>query len=138
MAELGWTETRVGPGGLNDCAVRAWSIATGIDYSAVLTEMQRHDDLSRRRPVDIQQRGTQIAAMRRFAAAHGWRWQDASGSWEGSVYQNPAFVASELPEGSLVAITERHAVAVRDYTLLDEYDSRNNSGCLLGWFYQAS
>ena len=136
MAELNWTQTNVGPGGLKDCAVRAWTYATGEEYSAVLTELQRHDDLVRRRPVDIQQKGTQIAAMRRFAAARGWRWMDAAGHWEGSVYHNPPLAAENLPEGLVVAITTRHAVAVQDFTLMDEYDSRNNSGELMGWFYQ--
>ena len=138
MAEFGWNETRIGPGGLNDCAVRAWAFATGLDYSAVLSEMQALDDRCRRRPVDIQQRGTQLNAMRSFAAAHGWRWEDASGSRMGSAYHETPFAPSELPEGSLVAITARHAVAVVDHVLQDEYDSRNNSGALLGWFYQAA
>ena len=129
---LNWTETRLGPGGLRDCAVRAWAYATGSDYEQTRRELQQLDDQCRRRPVDIQQTGTQLAAQQRFGRAHGWRWVECQ-RVDGSL---PSFDAENLPEGRLVAITERHAVAVVDHTLMDEYDSRSNSGHLWGYFQE--
>lgn len=90
----------------SDCAVRAISKCTGLDYDKVYDYLWMSQG---KRPCG----GTRMSAIAKMMDDLGWTRIDVK----------KTFNAKHVPMGNVLCIITRHAVAVQDHVVYDTYDS---------------
>lgn len=123
-------------GKAGDCACRAVSIATGLDYQKVYEDLNfwasKERSGKRKRGKSNSRTGVHHATMRRYMEALGWQWVPTMGIGTGCKVH---LKAEELPTGRLVLSLSRHYAAVIDGVLHDIYDcSREETRCVYGYW----
>lgn len=90
----------------SDCAVRAITKCTGLDYDKVYDYLWMTQG---KRPC----KGTSMMAIESLMNSLGWTKQN--------IYKT--FNSKHVPMGNVLCIITRHAVAVQDHVVYDTYDS---------------
>lgn len=115
----------------NDCTLRAFAIATGMDYrkarSLFLMASPSDEDCGR---------GFSRKTLTRVMGLlpHPWIWTPTMGIGTGCTVH---LKADELPSGRLIVSLSRHMAAVINGVLHDTYDcSRDGTRCVYGYWQQ--
>jgi hypothetical protein len=128
-------------GSTRDCVARAVSIAAGIPYEQVYDALAA-GNYSQRRTRDSGKVSGKMTAdngvmtsrkwFKDYMAGLGFTWTPTMAVGQGCTVH---LRAGELPEGRLVAMVSRHAVAVIDGVIRDVYDpSRDGTRCVYGYW----
>ena len=117
-------------GEANDCATRAISIASGMDYKVVYNELFEMTNSSPRNGVSTKE-------LKKYLDKSGWTWVPTMRVGQGcTVHVTP----DELPNHSrLILNLSKHVSAVIDGVLRDTHDSsRGGTRCVYGYWYKES
>lgn len=115
-------------GRVGDCVVRAFAIATNIDYKEVYNMAKFLCGKG-----DSPRNGMDKRNTRKLAEQLGFKWHPCMKIGTGCTTH---LVAEELPKGNIVCSCSGH-VAVINGVINDTYDStRNGKRCVYGYWYK--
>ena len=125
-------------GTTGDCACRAISIATGMNYKDVykmINEYAKKERTSKRKKTISNARtGVYIHTFKKIMRDLGWQWKPTMQIGSGC---HTHLKAEELPKGTIICNVSRHYVAVIDGVINDTYDcSRDGNRCVYGYWYK--
>lgn len=125
-------------GKTGDCATRAISIVTGMEYKQVydgINQMAMFERIGKRKRSKSNARtGVYTQTVRKYMKWLGWEWKPTMFIGSGC---HVHFRKEELPMGKLVVVASKHYVSVIDGVIHDTFDpSRNGTRCVYGYFYQ--
>lgn len=113
---------------VGDCAVRAISIATGIDY------MKVYNDLKELNGGKSCRNGTPKKVDKAYIRSLGWKWKPTMLIGKGCQVH---LREDELPHGTLIVQVSKHLTCVIDGVIYDTFDcSRNGTRCVYGYWYK--
>lgn len=113
---------------VGDCAIRAITNATGIDYLKV------YNDLKELNGGKSCRNGTPKKVDKAYIQSLGWKWKPTMLVGKGCKVH---LREDELPSGTLIVQVSKHLTCVKDGVLYDTYDcSRDGTRCVYGYWYK--
>lgn len=113
---------------VGDCAVRAISIATGIDYKKV------YNDLKKLNGGKSCRNGTPNKVVKAYMQSLGWKWEPTMSIGSGCKVH---LREEDLPHQTLIVSLSKHITCVLDGVIYDTYDcSRGGTRCVYGYWYR--
>ena len=126
-------------GTTGDCACRAISIATEMDYKEVYDMINKYAKKERtgkrKKGKSNARTGVYTSTAKKILADLGWTWHPTMGIGTGCQVH---VREDELPKGRLILNLSRHFSCMIDGVLNDTYDcSRNGTRCVYGYWSKA-
>lgn len=122
-------------GKTGDCVTRAISIATGVPYDKVYSDINLIAENERprgRKKRSSARTGVQKPTIRRFLESIGWKWTATMKIGSGCKVH---LREDELPSGTLIVSVSGHLTVVKDGVIYDTHDpSRNGTRCVYGYW----
>ena len=125
-------------GNVGDCATRAISNATGIDYKEVydaLKELAKAERITKRHKHRSSIRnGTSRKTAKKYIESLGWCWKPIMQIGSGcTMHLNDEDFP---PFGTYIVSLSKHFTCVKDGVIYDTYDcSRDGQRCVYGYWY---
>lgn len=125
-------------GKAGDCACRALSIATGMEYREAYRLINRFAKIERvinpKRGKSSARTGVYKETFHKIMASLGWKWKATMEFGKGCTTH---MRKEELPDGRIICNLSKHYAAVIDGVLHDTYDStREGNRCVYGCWYK--
>lgn len=122
-------------GETGDCVTRAISIATGVPYAKVYSDINLLAESERprgRKKRSSARTGVQKPTIRKFLESIGWKWTPTMKIGSGCKVH---LKEDELPCGTLIVSVSGHLTVVKDGIIHDTHDpSRGGTRCVYGYW----
>lgn len=125
-------------GTAGDCVCRAVSIATGIPYDEVYSQLSTINTMTKGDKTCSARNGihTKSVYFKKFMEGLGWKWTATMRIGQGCKVH---LRADELPLGRIICAVSKHYVAVIDGVIHDTFDpSRGGNRCVYGYWSKES